>query len=228
MITISSEVLGISSPEKIIRDFSVLSGRVGLFGGSFDPIHSVHLEIAAELLAGGHLDRVIFIPAAQNPLKTVRPVSDLDRLAMILWAIADRPGLYVSPLELDRGDLSYTVDTLSEIARKVPAGVELSWIIGSDCVGQLSQWHRISEIFSLARVLVVQRDQVMTPAQWRAFVGSLNLDEKVRLQLIQNFIARAPNPVSSTAIRNRLLRGGAVSAVPDQVAAYIRSKNLYR
>lgn len=228
MISLPAEILALASPDKIVRDFSLLTGRVGLFGGSFDPIHRVHLEIADELLAQNRVDRIVFIPAAQNPLKTVKPVSDQDRMAMLLLAIAARERMFVSPIELDRGSLSYTVETLEQISRTRSERTELFFIIGSDSLAQLPQWHRVDEIFSYCRILVVQRDRVMDLQQWHHSIDGLALDARCREQLKADFILRAPNTVSSTAIRSHLTKGYDPHSVTEAVAGYIKLKNLYR
>lgn len=228
MISLPKEILSRMPEEKIIRDFSLLRGRIGLFGGSFDPVHRVHIEIAQELLTQEKVDTIIFIPAAQNPLKTVKPVSDVDRLAMVLLAIADFKGMYVSPIELERGELSYTVKTLQQIAEAKNESARLFWIIGSDCLVQLPDWFKIGEIFNLCTIITVQRDQVMELSQWHQAIDNLGLDKENRDQLKTHFIARRPNLISSTGVRNRLLKGAEVDSVPESVGEYIRQRSLYR
>lgn len=228
MLIVPPEIATRLSPDKIVTDFGLLNGRIGLFGGTFDPIHQVHLDIAQELLSSGHVDQVVFIPAAQNPLKTARPVSDLDRLVMILLAIEHAPHTSVSTLELERGQLSYTVETLEQIAGRKRPGAQLFWIIGSDSLAQLPDWREVSRIFNFAEMITIQRDQLISLEQWHEYIDHLALSPENRQQLKGSFVARLPNAVSSTAVRYQLHRGAVPQAVPEAVVDYIKRRNLYR
>ena len=228
IITLPAELPAQLIEQKIIEDFSGFTGRVGLFGGSFDPIHRVHVEIAEEMLKTKRVDSVVFIPAAQNPLKSVQPTAAADRLAMILLAIERIEGAFVSLMEIERGETSYSIDTIRTISEQVQGGTELCWIIGSDCLPQLPRWRDIEDIFSLASVSTVQRDEVRTLEQWHEVIDTIDLTEPVREKLKQGFVMRRPNVVSATAIRNKIgdpLVAGYVSPV---VADYIMRHKLYR
>jgi nicotinate-nucleotide adenylyltransferase len=208
---------------KLVTDFSRFSGRLGILGGSFDPVHRMHLEIGLDLL-GPVIDNIIFIPAAQNPLKYTRPTADEDRLAMLLLAVESISQYFVSDIELKRGGPSYTVETFRQLRSLVNPDVELVLIIGSDCVKELKSWYHIEELFTLARIVVVQREEEKTILQWHAEIASLPLSISACQQLTDNFWPREVNFVSSTTIRKT---GVVESDVPDAVADYILRKGLY-
>ena len=186
--------------------------RLGLFGGSFDPVHNGHLALAACCAEQALLDEVWFVPSAVQPFKQQGPVAgDADRCAMLRLAIADRPGLVLSTLEIDRGGVSYTVDTLREIHRQRPDD-DLFFLMGADTLRDLPGWREPEEVARLATPLVVQR-----PGEPEA------LTEVTHLR-----VDMPPTDVSSSAIRERLARGeGVEGLVPAEVAAYIAEHGLY-
>jgi nicotinate-nucleotide adenylyltransferase len=228
MIQLPRQFLEPKYAEKMLTCISGLKGKIGLFGGSFDPIHIVHVKIAEELLASRIVDYIVFIPAAQNPLKTVIPTSDSDRAAMILLSIVNLKNCFISLLELERGDVSYTVDTLVELNKKKSADAELFWIIGSDCLAQLTQWKDIEKIASIVKFIAVQRDQVRTLEQWNQLIDSFKLPQNVIKQLKNNFIIRKPNLISASGIRHKLQLGLESQQVLPEVADYINKNRLYR
>lgn len=227
MIRLPPEVSAPHNKRKMLASFSQLAGRIGLFGGSFDPIHSVHLEIGTELL-GQVVDHVVYIPAAQNPLKTIKPTSDSDRLAMVLLAIEEIDDAYVSSIELDRGAISYTAETLEAITQQKAPGASLFLIIGSDCLPQLPQWRNIERIAELATIICVQRDQVRTLSQWRDYIDVIDVSAQLRDRLKRHFVVRRPNTTSSTGIRTYLQQSRTGAELSDKVADYIDRKRLYR
>ena len=130
--------------------------RLGVFGGSFDPVHTGHLVLADSCAEQAALDAVWFVPTAKQPLKPTGPqASDDDRLAMLRLALATRPRFEVSDLEIKRGGVSYTVDTLATIAAD-SLGAELFFLMGADSLADLPQWHRPTKICELATLLVVR------------------------------------------------------------------------
>ncbi len=227
MVELPAEISEQLKAQKVLEGVPKLSGRIGLFGGSFDPIHRVHVEIARELLEAGRVDSVILIPAAQNPLKSVRPTASRDRLAMILLAIRHVEGAYVSTFEIERGETSYTVDTIRSFSEAASSEARFYWIIGTDNLPQLPQWRSIEEIFSLASLITVQRDQVRSEAQWFELIDSIPLSAKARNDLKQNFMTRKPNTVSATAVRNKAGTSSIADLVTADVEAYIRKTGLY-
>lgn len=129
--------------------------RVGVFGGTFDPIHVGHLAIAEAARTQERLDEVLFVPARRNPLKDDEPaVAPEDRYEMVRRALALVPGMRASRLELDREGASYTVDTLRVLARD---GGELFFIVGADALADLSRWREPDEVLRLATLLIARR-----------------------------------------------------------------------
>jgi nicotinate-nucleotide adenylyltransferase len=212
---------------KLVADFSRFSGRLGILGGSFDPIHSMHLGICSDLL-GKVVDNVVFIPAAQNPLKVNRPTADNDRLAMLLLAVEQYENFFVSAIELERGGSSYTVETFRQLRLLVKPEVELVLIVGSDCLQQLKSWFAIEELFTLARIVVVQRDEEKGLHQWQAEIAALPLSAAARQKLKDNFQLREVNQVSSTKIRGAKAGNICLADLPAVVAQYITSRGLYQ
>jgi nicotinate-nucleotide adenylyltransferase len=211
----------------IIRDFSKLRGKIGLFGGSFDPVHRVHVEIAKELLLHG-LDSVIFIPAARNPLKTTTPTPDHHRVAMLELALCDSESLFISLIEIERGGpRSFTVDTVTEINRVVGPAVQLYWIIGSDCIEQLPQWHDVDMIAAQAPFLTVHRSQTDELCGLKDLIARLKLSPPVKSALLNNLYWRPGNAVSSTKIRDQLSGLCEVEELSPTVLDYIRKHGLY-
>ena len=131
--------------------------RIGVFGGSFDPVHLGHLLLAECCWRQAALDRVLFVPAAQQPHKPQAPRGgDADRVAMLRLAIAGRPEFDVSTIEIDRGGVSYTVDTLRALRAAEP-DAELFFLMGADSLADLPQWREPAAICELATPLVVRR-----------------------------------------------------------------------
>jgi len=187
--------------------------RIGLFGGSFDPVHNGHLTLAASCAEQGGLDSVWFVPAALQPFKLHGPVaSDSDRVAMLRLAIADIPARDVSTLEIDRGGVSYTVDTLRQIKSELP-DAELFFLMGADTLRDLPGWREPDEVLRLATPMVVQR-----PGE-----ADIATDvPHVRVKM-------PPMDISSSDIRRRITIGELIThLVPPQVAAYINDQGLYR
>lgn len=191
------------------------SSKIALYGGSFDPVHHAHLGVARAALAAG-IDEVVFIPAANAPLKTTDPgASDVDRLQMLKIALSGQEGCSVDDWEIRQGGVSYTIDTLLHYRARRPQA-ELLLIIGGDQFVQLDRWHRIEDLLQNCSFLVAARPghHLIEPA-----VSGLKW-----MQL------EAPlSGVSSTKVRQRLAEGGPPDeSLPAAVEAFIREKELYR
>jgi nicotinate-nucleotide adenylyltransferase len=184
--------------------------RVGIFGGTFDPIHVGHLAIANAALESVPLDRIVFIPAKRAPLKDQGPVAgEADRLAMVELAIAGEPRFSVSQVELDRDGPSYTVETLERLA----GADELFLILGGDALAALPRWKDPDRIRQLATLIVAERPG--TPE--RAANGSIVAFDAPRID------------ISSREIRARAARGRSLRyLVPDPVWRHIEARGLYR
>lgn len=185
--------------------------RIGLLGGSFDPPHVGHLLTASDAVDALGLDRLVLVPAAQQPLKQGQHAPAEHRLAMTrLLAEAD-PRLDVDPIEIERGGLSYTVDTLATYAARFPEA-ERYFLVGADVLPSFSRWREPARIRELATVAVMQR----------------NGDP---VSLLEGMVAVQTRrvDVSSTEIRARVRAGLPVRGfVTDRVADYIAAHRLYR
>lgn len=198
--------------------------RIGIYGGSFDPIHLGHLLLAEAAREELQLEKVIFVPALQSPLKNHAPlVSDGDRLELIKLAIADNPFFTFSPVELEREPPSYTVDTLLYFRRVYPDR-KLFLLMGQDALNTLSAWHQFSLLFTLACVAVGVRP---------GFAPALppDLEEYRRPSAKSKGIIFFHNPqveISSSMIRERLRQGKSVRYwLEPKVLDYIHRKKLY-
>ncbi|MGC6506142.1 MAG: nicotinate-nucleotide adenylyltransferase [Coraliomargaritaceae bacterium] len=189
--------------------------RVALYGGVFDPVHQAHLAVARAALVGADVDSVVFLPAAQSPHKEDGPLaSDDARLAMLRLATEGEAAFTVDGCELDRGGVSYSVDTVAGLARLQPE-VEFCWILGADQWEKLNHWRRIEELSALVEFLVVARPGYsLEPQSWPG----------VRHRLI----AAPLLAESSSEIRQRLASGLSISGlVAPAVEAFISANNLY-
>ena len=199
--------------------------KIGLFGGSFDPIHRGHIEPvrAARRLLG--LERVIYLPTATPPHKPRRALAPAHaRYAMVELALLDEEGLYVSAYELTPDRPAYTVETLAHFRREMP-DVELHLLIGGDSFADFHHWVRWPEIAAAARLVVLARPG------WD--LGSIPLDPGVAALARTDRVVVLRQPavdVSSTRLREQLATGlplGA-GAVPDLVVRYLQKYGLYR
>jgi len=200
--------------------------QVGVFGGSFDPVHNGHLEVAAAVLRRRGLDRVVFVPALRQPIKSERPVASGEhRLAMIRLAVQDAPAFDASDIELKRPGKSFTIDTIRELRRTLGPRPDLFFIIGSDSVAELPRWKNVEELATLCSIIVAARPGWPLDAL-DALAVRLPPD---RVETIKNLAVRTThNDVSSTEIRKLLAAGRSVEGlVPRCVADYIARNKLY-
>lgn len=200
--------------------------RIGVFGGSFDPIHRGHLLLADCCRRQASLDRVEFIPNSNQPLKPRGPVaSAADRLAMVRLAIEERPEFAASTIELDRGGVSYTIDTLRELQRQCP-DAELFFLMGADSLGDFPHWRDPQGICELATPLVVHRAGSPPPD----FESLATIVSAERLAEIKRSQVEMPaTPISSSEIRRLVAAGGKwQSLTPPRVTTYIEQHRLYR
>ena len=189
--------------------------RIGLLGGSFDPPHTGHLLAASDAFEALELDRLVFVPASIQPLKVGRATATVaQRLAMSRLLAGDDPRFGVDSIEIDRGGLSYTVDTLTMLTARWPSA-ELFWLVGADVPRSFAKWRSPERIVELATVVVLQRageapDLGSMPGRTRCLT-TRRID------------------ISSTEIRDRVRQGKSIRGfVPDAVAAYIEAERLYR
>jgi len=195
--------------------------RLGLLGGTFDPPHYGHLIAAQEAACQLDLERVLFLPARQNPLKRSEPISDAEtRCEMVRLAIADNPRFTLSRLELERPAPSFTVDLLRGLAS---AERELFFLAGADVLPELPRWHAPLEILSLARLVVVTRPGSPAPDLER-------LERDLPGASARVSVLRIPGvEVSSTELRLRVKQGASIRYLtPDAVERFIAERRLYR
>jgi nicotinate-nucleotide adenylyltransferase len=191
--------------------------RLGVFGGSFDPIHFGHLLAADDVRRQLRLDRFLFIPACRPPHKRGPLTPYRHRLEMTRLAIEGEPGLELCPLEESRPGPSYTVDTLREL-QSLHGRASLYLVVGSDQYGAVGSWHKPDLLTDLARVIVMSRPGVEQPPLFRGH------DPKRVL-----FRSITPVGISAAAIRARLAKGRSVRyMLPVRVAQYVRRHHLYR
>ncbi len=195
---------------------------IGLFGGSFDPVHNGHLAAARRAREAGGLDEVVFIPAAVSPFKADRALApDADRLAMLRLAVAGEPGFSVSDFEIAKAGVSYTVDTARHFAAVWP-GTRLVFILGADSLATLGQWREAGALADLCDFIALARPGWRTDRVPGSDAGT---EARLRVEIVADFA----QDVSSTQIRRRLAAGLPVDElVPPAVAAYIRERELYR
>jgi len=218
--------------------------RIGVFGGTFDPIHNGHLRVALEVMASMRLDRIIFVPAGNPPHKS-RPdmASASDRIEMVRLACLSVDVFEVSDIELDRGGRSYTVDTLSLISKSIGVGGELFFIMGMDAFMHFHTWKEPEKILGLASLIIMTRPVsglADEENEVRKYIKEYLSEEYVlpseeghsfvhhELGEI-HFVRVTGLEISGTMIRG-LAKNKKSSAflVPEKVEEYIVSRGLYR
>ena len=196
--------------------------KIGLFGGSFDPIHRGHIGPVQEARRTLGLDRVIYLPTAKPPHKPGRVLAPAHaRYTMVELALLGEEGLYASPYELTPGRPAYTIETLEHFRREMPDS-ELFLLIGGDSFADLHLWVRWREIPALARLVVLARPG------WD--FATVPLDPEVAELDRVLLLRQTPVDVSSTRLRELLAAGLPLpaGAVPDLVVRYLQKYDLYR
>ena len=199
--------------------------RIGIFGGSFDPVHYGHLLLAEEFREQCQLNRVLFVPAHIPPHKQQGlAASSNHRLEMLRLAIAGHPALDICELEVQRGGVSYTVDTVRDLAKQNP-DAELLMLIGADTLADLPNWREPAEICNTVTMIVARRH-----GQPQVDFGSLgNLLTADRVEAQNRAQVSLPIiELSSTDIRERVAAGKSIRfRVPRAVEKYIETHGLY-
>jgi nicotinate-nucleotide adenylyltransferase len=183
--------------------------KIGIFGGTFDPVHNGHLILARDAVEQLELDELLFVPAALSPHKLEQTPAAADaRLEMLRAAIQDEPRFCLDTLELERPAPSYAVDTIEVLRTREPAA-RLVYLIGEDNVARLSTWHRFAELSKMVQFVVLDRTGLKTEHPFPTVRRHLD--------------------ISATDIRNRVARGRSIRyLVPPAVEEIIRQRQLYR
>jgi len=185
--------------------------RIAICGGTFDPFHRGHIEPLQAVRGRMQWDRIVYVPAWRQPFKAdSATTSGYHRMAMVALAIRDDDALFVSPVELERGGTSYSVETLEAMHRLYP-GSEFDWIIGDDNIAQFDRWKDPDRLLKLARFVVLTRSAAAAPDARFAYARN------------------AAVPVSATDIRRRVRAGQPIDHLVDPlVSRYIHHYGLYK
>jgi nicotinate-nucleotide adenylyltransferase len=191
--------------------------RLGVMGGTFDPIHHGHLVAASEVAQFFMLDEVVFVPTGQPWQKDDRKVSaSEDRYLMTVIATASNPRFSVSRIDIDRGGPTYTIDTLRDLRAERGEGAELFFITGADALSRMMSWQDVNELFELAHFVGVTRPG-------HRLTGDGLPDDRVSLLEVPALA------ISSTDCRQRVATGLPIwYLVPDGIVQYIAKRRLYR
>jgi len=193
--------------------------RIGLLGGSFDPVHRAHLTLANTALVELKLDQVQLIPAGQPWQRPPLGASTTDRLNMTRLAVGQQAGLFVNSVEIDRNGPTYTIETLESL----PEGPDYFWILGADQLANFCTWRRWPEIVSRVQLVVAQRpgSELIIPPELAIW---LNTNNKRLIHL-----PFEPLDISANEIRQRIARGESTADfLPEAVGQYITARGLYR
>jgi len=185
--------------------------RIGFFGGTFDPIHEGHLEIASKAVRALQLDKLIFLPCRRSPHKSAAPgASDHDRLQILKLATAGYPTFCVDPFELERPPPSYTWQTVRELKRHFPTGTRFFLLIGLDQWNALPRWQHPERLAEDVEFIVVGRN------------GNPSIRDHHRVHFL-----KGNHPASASAIRGDLATGRPPKWLPAPVLEFIQKKGLY-
>jgi nicotinate-nucleotide adenylyltransferase len=197
--------------------------KIGVLGGTFDPVHRAHIRMAEAARKELDLAKVIIVPAGQPVMKPgdrVTPAA--PRLEMLRLALTGRPYLKISRIEIERPGPSYTVDTLEALRKQYGAGAELYFILGWDSLAQLPDWREPQRIVAMCRLVAAPRPGFPRPALPALEEKIPGISRKV------TFLNKPNLDISATVIREKVRRGESIDdLVPAPVAAYIKKHRLY-
>lgn len=220
--------------------------RIGLFGGTFDPVHLGHLRAAVEVREGFGLDKIVLIPSALPPHKKTEGIVDArHRLAMIREAVAGKPQWEVSDVELNRSGPSYTIDTLAHFQSVLPEGTRLFFVAGLDAFLEIESWKSYRQLFEITPIIVITRptgkkqpaadivEKLTTHLHTHVSRAYCYSPEKRRWTHPRSYPVIPFNvtlmDISSSQVRQLLRTGRSIQfLVPRKVATYIREQGLYR
>lgn len=197
--------------------------KIGILGGTFDPVHRGHLLIAEEARKALGIEEIVMVPAGQPPFKSSEPVTlSKHRLEMLRLAITGREHLWISGVEMERPGPSYTVDTIAEFQEKYRDEGELFFIIGWDSLSQIAEWRDPSRLISMCRLVAVARPGCERPDLQKLEASVPGITKRV------SWLDKPQIDISASAVRDKVARGEAIdNLVPKAVAEYIREHGLY-
>jgi len=203
---------------------SISVRNIGIFGGSFNPVHCGHLCIAETAACEFELQRIIFIPCKVSPFKTSGEyIEDVHRLEMIRLSIAGHCNFELSRMEIDRGGLSYSYETVREIKNLEPEA-NLFFIIGTDSLLSLAKWHKIDALLNLCDFVTVERPGLDKRIEEQNLGFSSELSQRLMLKSVSGRLMN----ISSSEIRQRVSEGRSIKGlVPAAVEEYILRNGLY-
>ena len=198
--------------------------KLGIMGGTFDPVHYGHILTAKEVMEREGLDRVLFIPTGNPGHKKDKKVTDAQlRYEMLKSATADFKGFEVSDIEIARDGYTYAIDTLRTLKQSLPQDTELFYIIGADVIRELDTWKDYKEDFALSSFIAVERPGISREDFLEAVEKMTELGAKI------NFVKVLPREISSSGIREKIRQGKSVeNLLPEKVLQTIRERRLYK
>jgi len=213
--------------------------KVGLFGGTFDPIHWGHLRSAEEVREAFSLDRVLFVPASNPPHKKRAPATSAeDRFEMVRLAIATNPGFAVSKVELSRPGKSYSIDTIRHFARRRSPSNSVYFILGLDAFREIGSWKDFRDIFPLCHLIVTSRPGSASSLSLSGMPVAVRrlfcYDSRKKAYQHESgtylfFLKLTDIAISASEIRSHLREGKSIRyLVPLEVETYIKKRGLYR
>ena len=197
--------------------------KIGILGGTFDPIHNGHLAIAEEARTFLNLTEVLFLPAGQPWMKSAQPISAaVHRVEMIRLAIEGMPYAKISTIEIEHKGPSYSVNTVAKLKAQSDEASDLYFVIGWDSLAQLPRWKEPSKLIEMCFLVAAPRPGYVPPDMKALEAEIPDLSKRVIL------MNKPKIDISATDIRNRVAQGLSIKRlVPEKVAAYIREKGLY-
>ena len=212
--------------------------RIGILGGTFDPVHVAHLRVAEEAREALALDRILFVPAATPPHKSGHRISPAaDRLAMLRLAVAGNPRFRVSPMEIERRGRSYSIDTLRTLRAQLPAATRITFLVGLDQFREIGTWKEYGDLFALADFAVLSRPSYRLTSPRALLPVAVRSDfcyQSDRRTLLHEsgnrvlFLNVTALEISATDIRRRASQGQSIRyLVPGGVERYVRERALY-
>ncbi len=202
-----------------------MGNRIGIFGGSFDPIHNGHLLLAELCRESLGLDKVLFLLASVSPFKVDKqPASNKDRTEMLRLAIGGNSSFEMDLREIERGGVSFTIDSVRSIAEE-NQGAELFLLMGADALADIAKWREPAELFRLVTPCVIARGGVSEPnwAVLETYIEPKRLEESIRNKVVGPQIE-----ISSFDLRQRTKQGKSIRyQVPPAVEVYLREHSLY-